>query len=308
MFYILEYFFLFFFEKKFNSLLMFTKFARLLIMNNKINFQNKFYMTRVIAISNHKGGVGKTTSVVNIGAALATQKRKVLLVDLDPQANMTLSFGIKEPESTIYEALKGESILKPIKISKNLEIIASSLDLSAAETELSSEAGREYIFSELIEPIKNNYDYIIVDCPPSLGLLTINAYTAADEVFIPLQPHFLAIKGLTKIIEVINKIKKRLNKKLEITGVFVTQYDRRKILHRDVLEIIKSYFQDRLFYTQVRENISLAEAPSKGLDIFRHDPTSNGADDYSRLTKEIIKMEKKIFADKVPNTPETLGE
>jgi len=246
-------------------------------------------MGRIIACSNHKGGVGKTTSVVNIGAGLSRLKKTVLLVDLDPQANLTQSFGVNNPEFTIYEALKGEHELVPIHIDKNLDIIASTLDLSGAEMELSSEAGREYIFTELLEPLINNYDYIIIDCPPSLGLLTINALTVADELFIPLQPHYLAIKGLTKIIEVKDKVKKRLNKKLEITGVFVTQYDKRKILHRDVVDTINTYFQDKVFNTKIRDNIALAEAPSTGTDIFRYDPKCFGAEDYMELCKEIIK-------------------
>ncbi len=250
-------------------------------------------MSRVISISNHKGGVGKTTSVVNLGAAFANLKKKVLLIDMDPQANMTVSLGIEESENNIYKALKGEQNLTPIKIYKNLDIIASTLDLSGAETELSAEAGREYIFGELLEPIRNNYDYIIIDCPPSLGLLTVNAFTASDEIFIPIQPHYLAIKGLTKILEVVNKIKKRLNRNLEITGVFVTMFDRRKILHKDIYETIITYFQDRVFRTQIRENIALAEAPSAGLDIFRYDAKSNGADDYTYLAKEIIRTDKK---------------
>ncbi len=250
-------------------------------------------MTRVISISNHKGGVGKTTSVVNLGAALANFKKKVLLVDMDPQANMSVSFGISDAEENVYMALKGEQILKPINVYKNLDIIASTLDLSGAETELSAEAGREYIFQELLEPIKANYDYVLIDCPPSLGLLTVNAFTASDEIFIPIQPHYLAIKGLTKILEVVNKIKKRLNKNLEITGVFVTMFDKRKILHKDVYETIVTYFQDRVFRTLIRENIALAEAPSAGLDIFRYDHNSNGADDYLHLAKEVIKSEKK---------------
>jgi len=250
-------------------------------------------MARIISISNHKGGVGKTTSVVNIGTGLAGLKKRVLLIDMDPQSNMTVSLGINAEENTIYEALKGECDLKPIKIIKNLDIIPSTLDLSGAEVELNAEPGREYILSELIEPIEKNYDYIIIDCPPSLGLLTINAFTAASEVIIPIQPHFLAIKGLSKILEVVNKIKKRLNRKIEITGVFLTMFDRRKILHKDVLDTITTYFQDRVFYSQIRENIALAEAPSAGLDIFRYDKNSNGAFDYSKLCKEIIKMEKK---------------
>jgi len=269
----------------------------LLFILKKYNFNQLFIknkkMARVISISNHKGGVGKTTSVVNLGAAFANLKKKVLLIDMDPQANMTVSLGIEESENNIYKALKGEQSLIPIKIYKNLDIVASTLDLSGAETELSAEAGREYIFSELLEPIRNNYDYILIDCPPSLGLLTVNAFTASDEIFIPIQPHFLAIKGLTKILEVVNKIKKRLNRNLEITGVFVTMFDRRKILHKDVYETVITYFQDRVFRTQIRENIALAEAPSAGLDIFRYDAKSNGADDYTYLAKEIIRTGKK---------------
>ena len=245
-------------------------------------------MGRIIACSNHKGGVGKTTSVVNIGAGLARLKKTVLLVDMDPQANLTQSFGLKNPEFTIYESLKGEHELVPINVDNNLDIIASTLDLSGAEMELSSEAGREYIFTELLEPFIDKYEYIIIDCPPSLGLLTINALTAANELFIPLQPHYLAIKGLTKIIEVKDKVKKRLNKNLEITGVFVTQFDKRKILHRDVLDTINTYFQDKVFNTRIRDNIALAEAPSAGTDIFRYDPKCFGADDYMDLCKEIV--------------------
>jgi len=249
-------------------------------------------MSRTISVSNHKGGVGKTTSVVNIGAGLANLKQKVLLIDLDPQANLTQSFGITKPESTIYEVLKGECEVKPINIYENLDIVASTLDLSGAEMELSSEAGREYILDEAITNLKDLYDFIIIDCPPSLGLLTTNALTTCDEVFIPLQSHYLAIKGLAKIVEVINKIKKRLNKKIEITGVFVTQYDKRKILHRDVVETIKTYFQEKVYETKIRDNISLAEAPSQGLDIFRYNPNCTGAEDYANLCKEILKRAK----------------
>jgi len=249
-------------------------------------------MGRTISFSNHKGGVGKTTSVVNIGAGLANLNKKVLLIDLDPQANLTLSFGITKPEVTIYEVLKGEAEIKPINIYNNLDLVASTLDLSGAEMELSSEAGREYILDEAITNFKNLYDFIIIDCPPSLGLLTTNALTTSDEVFIPIQSHYLAIKGLAKIVEVINKIKKRLNKKIEITGVFITQYDKRKILHRDVVETVKTYFQDKVYETKIRDNISLAEAPSQGLDIFRYSPNSTGAEDYENLCKEILKRYK----------------
>lgn len=244
--------------------------------------------TTIIAVSNHKGGVGKTTSVVNIGAGLALIGYKVLLIDMDPQANLTQSFGINKAKVSVYEVLKGESEAETVNIFENLDILPSTLDLSGAEMELINEAGREYILKEAISGIVEQYDYVFIDCPPSLGLLTINALTAANEVYIPLQAHYLAIKGLTKIIEVIGKVKKRLNKEIEITGVFVTQFDKRKVLHRDVVDTIYTYFQEKLFNTKVRENIALAEAPSQGLDIFHYDPESKGAEDYKKLCKEII--------------------
>lgn len=247
-------------------------------------------MSRIIAVSNHKGGVGKTTSVVNIGAGLNQLRKKVLLIDMDPQANLTQSLGVKKPAVTIYESLKGEAPLTPINILKNFDIVPSTLDLSGAEIELSSEAGREYILDELLEPFKDKYDFIIIDCPPSLGLLTINALTTATEVFIPLQSHYLAIKGLTKIVEVIDKVRKRLNKKLHISGVFVTQFDKRKVLHRDVAETINTYFQEKVFKTKIRDNIALAEAPSSGVDIFRYCPKCFGSEDYKALSKEIVKQ------------------
>ena len=255
--------------------------------------------TTVIAVSNHKGGVGKTTSVVNIGAGLALIGYKVLLIDMGPQANMTQSFGINKVKVSVYEVLKGEAEVETVEVFENLEILPSTLDLSGAEMELINEAGREYILAEAISGITKNYDYVFIDCPPSLGLLTINALTAANEVYIPLQAHYLAIKGLTKIIEVIGKVKKRLNKNIEITGVFVTQYDKRKVLHRDVVDTIYTYFQEKLFDTKVRENIALAEAPSQGMDIFHYAPESRGAEDYKRLCKEII--ERHLEGDEVEN-------
>lgn len=246
-------------------------------------------MSQVITISNHKGGVGKTTSAVNIGAGLCKLGYKVLLIDLDPQANLSQSLGQLEPEQTVYGAMRGQYHLQPIPILKGLDLVASTLDLSGAEVELSGEAGREYILSELIDPIREQYDYIIVDSPPSLGLLTINAFTASTGLLIPLQPHYLAFQGLTKLMEVVEKIQRRLNKELEVTGVFITQYDSRKVLIRDVVDTISAHFGDKLLQTRIRENIALAEAPAMGLDIFRYNPKSNGAEDYLSLSKEIIK-------------------
>ena len=246
-------------------------------------------MSKVISISNHKGGVGKTTSAINIGAGLNKLKKKVLLIDLDPQANLSQSLGVIEPERTIYGAIRGEYSLQPIEILKGLDLIPSTLDLSGAEIEMSGEAGREYILKELIDPIRDSYDFIIIDSPPSLGLLTINSFTASDEILIPLQAQYLALQGLTKLIEVVDKIKRRLNKELKVGGVFITQYDSRKVLNRDVAETIKAHFKDEVFKTKIRDNIALAEAPANGLDIFRYSPKSYGAEDYLSLSKEILK-------------------
>jgi chromosome partitioning protein len=246
-------------------------------------------MSKVISISNHKGGVGKTTSVINIGFGLNKLGKKILLIDLDPQANLSQSLGIIEPGKTIYGALRGDYDIEPIEIVKGLDIIPSTLDLSGAEVEMSGEAGREYILRELIDPLRGSYDYILIDNPPSLGLLTINSFTASDEVFIPLQAQYLALQGLTKLIEVVDKIKRRLNKELKVGGVFITQYDGRKVLNRDVVATIEAHFKDEVFKTRVRDNIALAEAPAQGLDIFRYSPKSYGAEDYLSLSKEILK-------------------
>lgn len=246
-------------------------------------------MSKIVSISNHKGGVGKTTSVINIGAGLNKLGKKILLVDLDPQANLSQSLGLIDQERTIYGALRGEYKLPLIETVKGLDVIPSTLDLSGAEIEMSGEAGREYILRERIEPIRASYDYILIDSPPSLGLLTINSLTASDEVFIPLQAQYLALRGLTKLLEVIDKIKKRLNKELRVGGVFITQYDGRKVLNRNVVATIEAHFKDEVFKTRVRDNIALAEAPAQGLDIFRYSPKSYGAEDYLSLSKETLK-------------------
>ena len=246
-------------------------------------------MSKVISISNHKGGVGKTTSALNIGAGLNKLGKKVLLIDLDPQANLSQSLGIVDQDKNIYGAIRGEYKLQPINIIKGMDLIPSTLDLSGAEVELSGEAGREYILKELIDPIKKHYDYVIIDSPPSLGLLTINSFTASDEVLIPLQAQYLAIQGLTKLVEVVDKIKKRLNKSLKVGGVFITQYDNRKVLNRDVVNTIQAHFKSEVFKTKIRDNVALAEAPTQGVDIFRYQPKSKGAEDYLALCREIVK-------------------
>lgn len=253
-------------------------------------------MARVISLANHKGGVGKTSSTVNIGACLSKLGKHVLLVDLDPQANLTLSLGIKDSAKTIYGALRGAYPLSEavIAVKDGLDVVSSTLDLSGAELELSSETGREFILKDLLGSLEKHYDYILIDCPPSLGLLTLNALTASDEVFIPLQAQFLATQGLAKLNDVIEKIKKRHNKELTIGGVFLTQYDHRKVLNRDVAKVVTNYFQNKVLKTKIRDNIALGEAPSSGVDIFRYAANSNGAADYLALTKEILARAKKL--------------
>ena len=251
-------------------------------------------MGKVISILNHKGGVGKTTSAINIGAALVELGKKILLIDLDPQANLTVSLGIPRQPTTIYEAMRGEAELAPYTLRKNFDVIMSTLDLSGAEMELINEAGREFILRELFEPVIEEYDYIIIDCPPSLGLLTLNALTGSNYAIIPMQTEFLALQGLTKIKQIIDKVRFRLNKKLEIAGVVATMYDARKVLNRDVVATIQKYFGDKVFKTFIRDNVALAEAPACQQDIFVYAPGSNGAEDYLELAKEIVeRLEEK---------------
>ncbi len=260
----------------------------------------------VISLLNHKGGVGKTTSAINIGAGLVALGKKVLLVDLDPQANLTLSLGVPRQPVTIYEALRGESELRPFTIKENLDVVISTLDLSGAEMELINEAGREQILRELFEPVREEYDFIIIDCPPSLGLLTLNALTGSNYVIIPLQTEFLAMQGLAKIKQVIQKVRARLNRNLEIAGVIATMYDQRKVLNRDVVETIKKYFGNLVFDTMIRDNVALAEAPSRRQDIFEYSANSPGAEDYLALCREIIdRMENGIAAGKSEQTTAT---
>jgi chromosome partitioning protein len=247
---------------------------------------------RTIAFINQKGGVGKTTSTVNIGAGLSKLKKRVLLIDLDPQAHLTYSVGIQahEVERTVYDLLRGEvKAEKVITERYGLQIIPATLDLSGAEMEFSGVAGREFLLREALDGI-NDFDYILLDCPPSLGLLTLNGLTTAKEVFIPLQAEFLALQGLSKLLETVEVVKKRLNKKLKITGVIGTRFDQRKKLNKEVISKVQEHFGDKVFKTMIRENIALAEAPSFGQTIFEYQANSYGAEDYLALSKEITKQ------------------
>jgi chromosome partitioning protein len=245
----------------------------------------------VIAVTNQKGGVGKTTSVMNIGAGLARMGKRVLLVDMDPQAHLSYSLGIAshELENTLYEVLKGDTALDGSIVELGgMHVLPSNLDLSGAEVEFAAEAGREFLMKEALASVAD-YDYVFLDCPPSLGLLFLNALSAADEVYIALQAEFLALQGLSKLLETIEKVKKRLNPSLEISGVITTRYDARKVLNQEVAEKILDHFGPRVFKTFIRDNISLAEAPSFGKSIFEYKPSCHGAVDYMGLCREITK-------------------
>ena len=248
-------------------------------------------MAITISILNHKGGVGKTTTAVNLAAALQIKGKRVLVIDLDGQANLTESLGLSiEEEKTIYGAMKGEYPLPLVETNIGLTLVPSCLDLSAAESELINEPGREMILKQLIHKSTetSKFDYIIIDCPPSLGLLTLNALTASDKLIIPVQAEFLAMRGMAKITNVIGIVQERLNPNLDIAGIVITQYDQRKTLNRSVSDLIKDSFCDKIFQTVIRDNVALAEAPINGQSIFEYNNKANGAKDYMSLAEEVL--------------------
>lgn len=253
-------------------------------------------MAKKIAIVNQKGGVGKSTTAVNLSAGLAEKKNKVLLIDIDPQGNASSGLGIEkaEAEYTIYDLLiESEPANKAIRASesKNLDIIPANIELAGAEIELVSIMSRESRLKKSLQTVDSNYDYIIIDCPPSLGLLTLNALTAADSVMVPIQCEYYALEGLGQLMNTIELVRKNLNSDLRIEGVLMTMYDARTNLSEQVIDEVKDYFSDLVFKTIIPRNVRLSEAPSFGKAILDYSSSSKGAEAYRKLAEEVISLD-----------------
>lgn len=250
-------------------------------------------MGRIIAIANQKGGVGKTTTAINLSACLAEAGQKVLAVDFDPQGNATSGLGFEKGymSKTVYELLMGECEISECvikEVQKNLDILPSDVDLSGAEIELLDQSDKESKLRKELEKVEKDYDFIIVDCPPSLNLLTINALTAADTVLVPIQCEYYALEGLSQIIQTVDLVKKKLNPRLELEGVVFTMYDARTNLSLEVVENVKNYLKGTIYKTIIPRNVRLAEAPSHGMPINLYDNRSAGAESYRMLAAEVI--------------------
>ncbi len=250
-------------------------------------------MGKIIAIANQKGGVGKTTTSINLSASLATKGKKILVIDMDPQGNTTSGFGVdkNDLDNTIYELILGECAIRDCVIKdviENVSILPSNVNLAAAEIELIGVEKKEYILKGEVDYIRDQYDYIMIDCPPSLSMLTINAMTTADTVLVPIQCEYYALEGLSQLIHTVNLVKERLNPDLDMEGVVFTMYDSRTNLSMQVVENVKRNLKQRVYDTVIPRNIRLAEAPSYGMPINVYDPKSAGAEAYMALADEII--------------------
>ena len=251
-------------------------------------------MSKIISVANQKGGVGKTTTTVNLCTILAKKGKKVLLIDADPQGNATSGLGVeKEAELSTYDVLVNDTKMNEAVINteiKNLDACPSNISLAGAEVELVSMMSREQRLKEKLDEVKEEYDYILIDCPPSLGLITLNAFTASNSVLIPVQCEYFALEGLGQLLNTINLVKKHLNKTIEIEGALLTMYDIRTNLSNQVVKEVKKYFGDKVYKTVIPRNVRLSEAPSFGLPITIYDPRSKGAKSYIKFAKEFIKI------------------
>ena len=252
-------------------------------------------MGKIISIANQKGGVGKTTTSVNLSTLLAKRGKKVLLIDADPQGNATSGIGIdKNVELSVYDLIISDEVQAKETIQKteikNLCICPSNINLAGAEVELVSMMSREYRMKEKLDTIKDDFDYIIIDCPPSLGLITLNSFTASNSILIPVQCEYYALEGLGQLINTINLVKKHLNKELEVEGALLTMYDVRTNLSNQVVKEVNRYFENKVYKTVIPRNVKLSEAPSYGMPISIYDPRSKGAKSYDKFVKEFLKI------------------
>ena len=259
-------------------------------------------LSKIISIANQKGGVGKTTTAITLAAILATKGKKVLLIDIDSQGNATSGVGVdKNLEMSIYDAIINDVEMSKVIINtniKNLMICPSNINLAGAEVELVSMDKREYRLKKKVEEVKEEYEYIIIDCPPSLGLLTLNAFIASDSVLVPVQCEYYALEGLGQLVNTINIVKAHLNPQLEIEGALLTMFDIRTRLSNQVVEEVKKYFDDKVYKTIIPRNVRLSEAPSYGMPIIKYDSFSKGARAYEKFVKEVLKENEKKLTGK----------